>query len=342
MRKMYLMLCALAFVCSARSQSLSLNDLVSYTAYTPSRFENSISKRGYRMDGFNTTAEGRSYTWHNKKSKEAPKEDPVEKSIFKWDNNDKTTIGFQTTSANEFDALRQQLKENGYAFANDAKTPLYQKGAITITPVQSGDSDKTVYSFRIERKALPKAKDILYAEDFLQLPSQEYLATVFGAAAVKPDLFYFSEHEMSRCTVLYPNTSMQVIFVWKDEQNLRDPAFILIGGQLMTQSGLASSKQIEQNVWKSKQGIYSGMSLGELQRLNGSTINIWDWQSSQPGVVSEKNGGTVDFKNLHLVLNCLDCDEDYTGKNKLLNSNDVLREGRRVYVSTIIVLPTKK
>lgn len=336
MIKLYGTLCALVLFSGAYSQNVSLNDLVSYTAYTPFRFENTIAKRGYRTDGYNST-DGRSYTWRNKK-----KEEGTEKSIFKYDEADRTTIGFQTTSADEAATLSRQLQEEGYHFAAGAKTELYQKGNITIRPVKKADGDKTLYSFSIERKALPKAKDILHAEDFLQLPSHEYLASVFGAANVKQDLFYFSEKEVSRCSVLYPNTRMQVIFIWKDEENLRDPAFLLIGGQLQAGSSLTYNKQIEQNVWQSRQGIYSGMSLRELQRLNGASINMWSWQSEQPGVVAEKNEGAIDFKNLHLVLNCLDCNEDraYTN-NKLLNSDDVLREGRRVYVATIIVMPKK-
>lgn len=339
MKKFYLTFLLFVLFSSAYSQRFSLNDLVGFTAYTPSRFENSISKKGYRNAGFNTNFDARAYTWHDKKAKE----DPIEKSIFKSDKEDKATIAYQTTSEAEFTSLSQELKEEGYHYTAGAKTELYQKGNITITPVTREKEGKTVYSFSIERKALPKAKDIVFAEDFLQLTSHEFLASVFGEAAVKSDNFYFSEKEINRCSVLFPNTSMQVIFIWQDEENLRNPAFMLVGGQLQSQQSLGYHKQIEQNVWQSKQGVYSGMTLRELQRLNGSPLSIHGWQSDQPGVVSDKNNGTINFKEMNLVLNCLDCNEDaYYGKNELLNSEDVLREGRRVYVSTIILLPVKK
>jgi hypothetical protein len=143
--------------------------------------------------------------------------------------------------------------------------------------------------------------------------------------------------------VLYPNTSRQVIFIWNDEENLRDLAFVLIGGQLQAENSRSYHKQVEQNVWQTRQGIYAGMSLHELQRLNGSAIGIWGWESEQPGVVTGKNSGIIDFNKLSLVLNCLDCNEDsYYSKNEVLNSENVLREGRRVYVSSIIVLPKKE
>lgn len=159
---------------------------------------------------------------------------------------------------------------------------------------------------------------------------------------MKRDLFYFSEKEVAHCSVLYPNTSMQVIFIWKDEENLRDLAFLLIGGQLQVQSSISYHKQVEQNVWQSRQGIYSGMSLRELQRLNGKSINIWGWQSDQPGMVAENNTGAINFKEVSLVMNCLDCNEDaFYSNNELLNSDNVLREGRRVYIASIIMLPKK-
>src|SRR6476620_141644 len=118
MRKLYATFLLLFLSCCAYSQGFSLNDLINYTSYTPSRFENSISKRGYRMDGFNSMAEGRAYTWHAKKAKV----EPVEKTIFKSDKEDKAIIAFQTTAADEFNNLRAQLDKEGYRYDSNAKT----------------------------------------------------------------------------------------------------------------------------------------------------------------------------------------------------------------------------
>ena len=338
MKKFYSTLYLIGLCGLVHSQGFSLNDLVNYTAYTPSRFENSVEKRGYRMAGFNADFEGRAYTWHPKKAVG----NPVEKSIFKLDKNDRATVAFQTTSTEEADALRNELRKEGYHFVEGAKVELYQKGNITIQPVKQEADDKTIYRFSIERKVLPKARDIHFAEDFLQFTSHEYLVTVFGAENVKGDQFYFSEKEINRCSVLFPNSSRQIIFIWNDEENMRDPAFILIGGQLMAQGSMGAHKQIEQNVWQSRQGIYASMSLGELQRINGNSFSVWGWQSEQPGVVAQKNTGAIDFTQLSVVLNCLGCDENSDQvKNELLNSDDIIRQGRRVYVSSIIVLPKK-
>jgi hypothetical protein len=143
--------------------------------------------------------------------------------------------------------------------------------------------------------------------------------------------------------VLFPNTSQQVIFIWKDEKNRRDLAFLLIGGQLRTQSSQSYHKQVEQNIWQTRHGLYAGMSLRELQKVNGGNLTVYGWQTDQPGVLTEKNEGAIDVKRTSVVLDCFDCNEDgYYSKSSILNSEDLMLEGRRVYVSTIIVLPNGK
>ncbi len=69
------------------AQHFSLNDLVSFTGYTPSRFENSISKKGFRSAGFSTN-DAPTYSWHATKKAEVE-----ERSIFKSDKEDPQLLG---------------------------------------------------------------------------------------------------------------------------------------------------------------------------------------------------------------------------------------------------------
>lgn len=217
---------------------------------------------------------------------------------------------------------------------------MYQRGSIRIFPSVKQESDHNVYAFEVQRKELPKATEIAFAEDLLQLVSHEYLASVFGPDHVKKDVFYFSEKEVNRCSVLFPNTSLQVVFVWKDEANQKEIAYMLIGGQVRTASSQAYHKTIEMNKWQSSQGIYLGMPLKELERLNGAPIEFYGWDSEQPGMVSPQNKGRINFKKLGVELNCLDCNEDkYYSKSKLLNSTEILQQNGRVYVSMLILVP---
>jgi hypothetical protein len=148
---------------------------------------------------------------------------------------------------------------------------------------------------------------------------------------------------MNNCSVLFPNTSMQVIFIWKDEASRKGIDFLLIGGQVRAEGSFNYHKQVELNAWQSKDGIRSGMSLGELEELNGQPFMINGWDTGQPGLVAENSKGKIDFKKVGVVLNCLDCNEDrYYTNNSLINSSKLLAQNRRVYVSTLVVLPPKK
>jgi hypothetical protein len=344
MVKFYTAFVLILFSITARSQSFSMGDLVSLTSYTTAKFDNYVAKRGFKSRGFTPSADSLAYTYYDKKGKE---EHP-ELFITKYNSEDATRVAFQTTSLAEFNKLNEQLKEEGFTYAQDndnkVATPLvYQKANITITPITKTEEGKTVYSFLIEKKALPKGKDIAFAEDLLQLNSHEYLVAAFGEANVKKDIFYFSEKEVSKCSVLYPNTNMQVIFIWIDEANCRNISFVLIGGQLRAQSSLNYHKQIELNAWSSKQGIRAGMSLKELQKLNGEHLKFYGWESEQPGLLMKKNNGNLNFKNLGLVFNCLDCNEDkYYSSTGILSSEEMLKDNRRIYISTMVLLPDAK
>ncbi len=344
MVKFYPILFFIIFSTGVQGQNFSMGDLVNLTTFTPSKFDSYVSRKGYKVvSETSASADSIAYNYFDRKAKVM---DP-ESFIVKYNNEDASKICFQTVSLEEFNKLNDQLKKEYNYTKNEqelAGSPVvYQKLNVSITPEIRTDGDKTVYNFLVEKKALPKARDISFAEDLLEYTSHEFLVAAFGESNVKRDMFYFSEKELNRCSVLYPNTNMQVIFIWSDEANLRNISFILIGGQLRAQSSLTYHKQIELNAWQSKQGIRAGMSLKELQLMNGEHLRFYGWDTDQPGVLVNKTNGSLNFKNLGLVFNCLDCNEDkYYTKSEIISSEEVLKENRRIYVSTMILLPNKK
>ncbi|HVG42199.1 MAG TPA: hypothetical protein VM888_11365 [Chitinophagaceae bacterium] len=344
MVKFYPVLLLIVFSSEGWGQAFSMGDLVNLTTFTSAKFDNYVSRRGFKSSSFTSaSADSLSYNYFDKKARMVQ----PETFIAKYGAEDAAKVCFQTTSLEEFTKLNDQLKEQ-YNYTpketNGIAAPvIYQKLNVSITPRVRTEGDKTVYSFLVEKKAVPKAKDIQYAEDLLQYTSHEYLVAGFGETNVKKDVFYFSDKEINKCSVLYPNTNQQVIFIWNDEANNRDISFILIGGQLRAQSSLTYHKQIELNSWQSRQGIRAGMSMKELRMMNGQQLKFYGWDSDQPGVLVNKTTGNLNFKNLGLVFNCFDCNEDkYYSANEILSSDDVLKENRRIYVSTLILLPDKK
>ena len=336
MKKLYLILFLNFGFVSAFGQSFSVEDLVTMTGYPNSKFDSYVARKGYRSLSF-VSNDSLAYSYYDKKAKEVHPDDFILKSTTE----DRAIIAYQTPSLECFNNLQEELKAEGFHYSKvSGDHLLYQKGNITIKPVKKKDGDKTVYCFVVEKKALPKARDVVFAEDFLQITSHEYLVHVFGESNVRKDNFYFSESEVNKCSVLFPNTNMQVIFIWADEVNNRNISFILVGGQLRAESSLTYHKQIELNAWQSKQGIQTGMTLKALHQLNEEEINIHGWESDQPGVVAGNNKGIVNFKNIGVILNCLDCNEDsYYSKDGMIKASQLIKEGRRVYISTIIILP---
>jgi hypothetical protein len=128
--------------------------------------------------------------------------------------------------------------------------------------------------------------------------------------------------------------------MWKDQINNKGISYLMIGGQLRAQSSQSFQRTVEMNKWQSKQGIYLGMTLKDLEKLNGAPIYFYGWETEQPGMVNPKNKGNLDFKHLGVQLNCLDCNEDkYYTKGDLINSSDVIQQNGRVFVSTLVLMP---
>jgi hypothetical protein len=333
----------LVFLCSgsvyAQKPEFTIKDLVSFTALPVSKFDSYISKKGFKPQG--DAGEDIIDNGFLKVSKDKS----IHKLLGRYDNSDTSTLFFQTNSLIEFNELKHDLEEDGFIHAayDSLKTPFprfYQRANVTIYPSAKSHKGETIYSFKVERKSLPSREDIRFAEDLLQLSSHEYIAAVYGASNVQKDRFYFSETEVNRCSVLFPNTSFQVIFIWKDEVNNKGISFIMIGGQLRSQSSRSYHKAIEMNKWQSKQGIYLGMSLKEMEKLNGDAVHFYGWESDQPGMVSPKNKGSLNFKQLGVQVNCLDCNEDkYYSKLDLINSKDVIQQNGRVFVSMLMLMP---
>jgi hypothetical protein len=313
----------------------SFQSLVGFTNVSNDQFETYISRKGFKH---NPAANDSNVFYKNYKKKS------IEKLIKKYDQDDGDSVVYQTTWLQEFLELNRELQNAGYATSkgdmvmNDVFS-VYQKRNITIKPRIKKEEEKTLYSFIIEKKDLPQARDLVFAEDLLKLTSHEYLAAVFGANNVKKDVFYFSEKEVNKCSILFPYTNMQAIFVWKDEVNNRDISFLIIGGQFSAGNTL-NYRTVEQSKWRTLNGIYQGMSLKELHQLNGSEVNFYGWESEEGGFVVPEKKGEIDFKKTGVKLTCLDCNEDqYYSNSSIITSSAVLKENRRVFVTALVIAP---
>jgi len=249
---------------------------------------------------------------------------------------------YETNSKDEYAVLEKELKTSGFAHSNakpSTKPVLYQKKDLSLLCSSQQEDSITFYRIQISRKDLPQLKDLVFAEDLLQLNSHEYLAYVFGRQNVKQDMFYFTANDAKKCSIIFPNTSRQAIFLWEDQDNLRNISFVIIGEQLESET----SEAVLLSDWKSNQGVYCGMSLKEVQNLNLEPINFYNWRTESPGFLAPKNKGKIDFDLLKPVFNCMNCGFLYIDHEKdIISSNFSMEENQKVYVGSFVVLPEKK
>jgi hypothetical protein len=328
-------------VLHAQKHNYTLQTLVEYVSVHPDQFDAFVSKKGFKFMELDTLSNVQS-AYHK-----LSKDKTMERMMKRADNGDTASLIFFTTVQTEFAEIKQELEKNQFFYPEGLKVqppqyPDYQKGNLTVIPGVMKQEDKTWYTFKIKKHHLPAANNIMHAEDLLQLNSHESIVAVFGSQNVKKDVFYFSEKEISKCSILFPNTSVQVIFLWEDEINIKNIAFLILGGQTRNQ-GKTIYNGNEFHKWRSSQGVSLGMSLKELQELNGVDIDFYGWETEQPGHVTSVNTGKIDLSTIGIQLDCLDCYGDtYYSKSPVINSKNIIKTNSRALVSTMIILPKKQ
>lgn len=320
------------FVIKANCQDFTFTEMVNLTNYKTSKFDHYVSRRGFKPQEYESNCT--KYIYGD------PKEESAEKYITKYNSVNSRTLSFEKLSDNEKSSLVQKIKENGFVegiLKGNEDTLLYQKNNLSIYIVNKKKGN--YYNVVVENRLLPGAKDIKYAEDLLALNSHEQIAAVYGSENVVKDVFIASNGKEQKCSVLFPNSSLEAIFLWQDEKNYRNIQVIRIGGSAHTEGSLNYSKPVEQSSWLSKQGIYIGMSLKELDNINGNEIDFYGWNWNSGGTLTKNNNGRLDFKKISLILNCFNCaDADYR-RNKINSSTTALEEDRKIHVDTMIILP---
>jgi hypothetical protein len=342
MKKTPVFLVLLFYAGLAQAQAFDLGDLLGMTGQGVQKFDAHLGRKSYKRDYESPREAPSNYNYYQKKKSKG--EEVIRKISYQED--DKAPgVSYQTSSQREYSALLQDLRKSGYACydpaADESKLALYQKGTCTVsTSVEVKDS-VTFYTVSIQKTTLPKAKEISFAEDLLKFNSHECLTAFFGDGNVKKDVFHYTDTEVNKCSVLFPNTSREVIFIWNDEINYRHPAFLIVGGHLQTRGTQDYTLETVQNEWQTKQGVFSGMQLQELEKLHGSPISFYSWKTDRPGVLAPTNTGAIDFTRLSIVFSCLNCTDKSALSTTLINSKNAIADDRKIYISSLIILPEK-
>ncbi|HEX2535175.1 MAG TPA: hypothetical protein VHK69_15625 [Chitinophagaceae bacterium] len=323
-------------VSAARGQSLTLPELVELVDLPDAKFGNLMQRKGFRINnaGFGSGS-GLQYLSSEKKTESGLPGRYVSRPGNR-------SILYTTTFREESLQLREQMKKAGFIVppgerSADGKPVLYQRLELLTQVSEEMRDTITYYHFLVESRLLPKARSIVFMEDLLQLDAHEYLVALFGPANVKKDVFHLSENETMRCSVLFPNSAGEVVFLWSDPENYRDIMALRVGGDPQTGGSQFYDRPVVQSNWRSKLGVFPGMSLRQLEKGTASGLTLSDLKPSSDGVYSIEPAAPADFRAMGLLLNCLNCSDSRYFTANISSAADITNQ--KIYISTIILLP---
>ncbi len=215
---------------------------------------------------------------------------------------------------------------------------LFQKANITIEATTEVKEGIVQYSFNLKQKTIPTS--IGFAEDLLQFDSHEYLVSFFGGENVKKDLYYLSEKELKKCSVLFNGTNRQVVFVWEDGVNLNKLLYILVTNSLPTEGGKKNNPLSDNNEWKLKNGIYPGMTLKDLLKINEVDFDIYGNKSELAFLVKPNEHGKIDFKKTAVLLACRECFDNKIFNKKVVSALDVAKANLSMRIYDVVIYPS--
>ncbi|MEO6719745.1 MAG: hypothetical protein ABIN67_05225 [Ferruginibacter sp.] len=326
-------------------QSLSLNDLFAITLLTPPKFDSYILEHGFVDAGKDYQGDTVVNLFNCRRIINEPGKliTTINKSLSRYNVTGESLITYQTEDFNEFLQIKQQVKSAGFlCYANDSiisSGVLYQKNDLSVYVFTMDSDSAKQYAFRVKRKMLPKVKSVRFAEDLLQFTSHEYLAYVFGEKNVKKDVYFFSENELAKCSVLFLNTDRQAVFLWEDGENNCTLSNLLIGGQQMLKSSLENNSFVSQNNWRLKNGMHAGMTLYELRMLNGQDFKFYSGNSDHTGMVLSDISGKVNFDQQGVILGCMNCRDSKFMTTSVMSAEEAIGEQRILFILSIILSP---
>jgi len=343
MRGLLLFVFVLFLTTNLWSQAFSTKDFLFASSLPEKKFENYLSKKKFMPAGSKST-NGTIVNIYNLKERRK-KKDTLQRirSIETFQTKNSLSFTYITSLKDEYLENLKTLKETGFFCGNETDTAvmIFQKKNLTVKASFKTNADgDTLYSLFYNRQELPSPETIQFAEDLLQFYSHEYLRSVFGERNTIKDVYYFSEKEISKCTVLFPKTSRQAVFIWEDQENFCKPAYLIVGGNTNTASSVNYDGVIDENVWHSKEGVYSGMSLHSLIKLNGTSFKFYGKNTEAPYMIVPEKTGAVDFKKNRIVLGCLNPTSSQLLNNSTVRADQILSDNLGIYVFMMMLLPS--
>ena len=343
-RLLLILLLLCSSVCMAQRQPVTIDDLLTLSSLSPKNFDKYLSKRGFFPSAKTIRDNNPAFTFVEKNDTQATDSAFLNRSVEMYTKDNTNYFALHTFSKEEFVEGRYRLKKAGFFYDNNKNSPgpaslCFKKGSITVLADSMVKDQGVVYSFLLQKIQFPDPGPVQFADDLLKFDSHEHLVYFFGENNVKEDIYQFSENETKKCSVLFPNSSRQAVFIWDDDSNLHKISFIIIGGVIPTTSAIQYNGSIGQNAWMLKSGMYSGMRLKDLVKLNGDDFKFYGRESEFSFMVEPENTRYLDFKRIGVVLDCFDCTASILLSHEEVSAKEATDLDLAIYVSCIMIRP---
>ena len=343
MKRLLLLLILLNFVLAANCQSFTIDELVTLANMPSKNIERYMYKKGFVLSGSISDSVTMSAGFIQK-IKFAKKSTEPKRSIDIVVKDGVKYLTSYTSSLNEFKDGEQRLIKSGFIYdtqkvVSNEPSMLFQKGNITILASKKVEDSSTRYCFYLTEKAIPSS--LTYAEDLLQFDSHQFLVSFFGVQNVKKDLYYLSEKEFKKCSVLFSGTPRQVVFVWGDDSNLNNLAYILVSNVLPTEGAKTNNPLSQNNEWQLRNGIYPGMALKDLLKINEMDFDIYGNKSELAFIVKPNEEGKIDFKKTAVMLSCHECFDNKIFNQRIVSALDVVKANLPMRVFDVVIYTSR-
>ncbi|MET0393256.1 MAG: hypothetical protein ABW019_08950 [Chitinophagaceae bacterium] len=353
MRKLYLFI-ILLYTVPLYSQVVTVNDFITLTSLQDKRINGYIAKMGF-VQVPRTLDDGtlvNEFFYRNKK-------DPFDTTVrflSGYRSNGTTGVSYLTSSFTESRAVLREFRLNGFtsgsadttmktdsmliadSIAADTVNSL-QKEDMTLKLSEEMRDEIRMYKILLEKKPAPASSALRFANDLLFFSSHESLVTKFGEGNVEKNMYYFSQTDSSRCSVLYPASNRQAIFIWDDQANYRSLAYVMIGGGLRADKPADQDRTVGLNAWKCNSGLFTGMRLSEVVRINGGDFSFFGNASEFAMMAAPEKKGNIDFSKTGIVLGCFNCQGSPLIRTEKISAESAIAAGLQLYIVSIVLLP---
>ena len=300
-----------------------------------------MNEKGFLSGGKKMQDDAMAFTFLEK-IKIRPEDSVVQsRSVGLYKKDNAYCFTYHTTSREEYEEGLNRLKRSNFFFGESQQTLqdtlFFQKKNFTVHISSNVDNGCQVYSFLLQKKEY--SGSVQFAEDLLNFDSHEFLVSYFGEQNVQKDVYYFSEKKVRKCSVLFGNSDQQAVFIWEDEDNLCKLSYVLISGILPTESTMPFNENISRNKWAFKSGIFSGMSIRDLLRLNGQDFKFYGLNSEFSLMVEPEITGHLNFKKIGIMMTSIDGTGPALLKRSLISAEEAVENRIALHVFYIMLTP---